>query len=96
MNFTVSQETSIARQLKRGLDAIAHNKLVEASGPGAKIPVRETDLNEATAEFRYKTYEDKMRDCVMILREMPEYHEISTEGDMESVRNEIYRILSRS
>lgn len=92
MNFTISRKTSIARQLKRGRDAIEHNKLVEDL---KKIPVRETDLNEATAEFRYQTYEDKMRDCIAILREMPEYCEISTEGSMESVRNEIYRTLSR-
>ncbi|MDR0679986.1 MAG: nucleoside monophosphate kinase [Puniceicoccales bacterium] len=97
INFTVSCKTSVARQLKRGQDAVEHNKLIESSGSesGTKIPVRETDLDKNTAKFRYQTYVDKMRDCLAVLSDMPEYCEISAEGDMETVRNRVYRTLSR-
>ncbi|MDR0715453.1 MAG: nucleoside monophosphate kinase [Puniceicoccales bacterium] len=96
INFTVSRKTSVARQLKRGQDAVEHNKLIESSGSesGTKVPVRETDLGKNMAEFRYQTYVDKMRDCLAVLSDMPEYCEISAEGDMETVRNRIYRMLS--
>ncbi|MDR0595719.1 MAG: nucleoside monophosphate kinase [Puniceicoccales bacterium] len=96
INFTVSCKTSVARQLKRGHDAVKHNKLIENSDSksGIRVPVRETDLNENTAEFRYQTYVDKMRDCLAVLSNMPEYYEISTEGNMEAVRDRVYRTLS--
>ncbi|MDR1256002.1 MAG: nucleoside monophosphate kinase [Puniceicoccales bacterium] len=99
INFTVSRETSVARQLKRGRDAMEYNKLTETVaidgiGPEAKIPVRETDLFESKAALRYQTYEENMKNCVAILRDMPEYYEINTEGDMEAVRNKVYRLLS--
>ncbi|MDR2721132.1 MAG: nucleoside monophosphate kinase [Puniceicoccales bacterium] len=90
VNFTVSRKTSIERQLNRGQKALEHNELA-ISNPS---PIRETDLSEVSAAFRYQTYVDKMQDCLAVLRSMPEYYEISAEGDMDTVRNRIYEMLS--
>ncbi|MDR2436220.1 MAG: nucleoside monophosphate kinase [Puniceicoccales bacterium] len=94
VNFTVSRKTSVERQLRRGQEALSYNESV-ASSSGSKVPVRETDMSEVSAAFRYQTYVDKMRDCLGELRSMPEYYEIDTEGDMDTVRNRIHEVLLR-
>ena len=94
INFVVSRGTSVERQLRRGQDALRHNESV-ASNSGSKIPVRETDMSEVSAAFRYQTYVDKMRDCLLVLRGMPEYYEINAEGDVDAVRARIHEALSR-
>jgi adenylate kinase len=93
INFTVSRKTSVERQLKRGQEALAQNKFATSNASDG-VPVRETDMSEVSAAFRYQTYVDKMRDCLAILRSMPEYYEIDAEGDMDTVRSKIYEVLS--
>jgi adenylate kinase len=94
INFMVSRKTSIERQLARGRETLENNRLVESSHVGSKMPVRETDLSESMANFRYQTYLDQTQRCLMMLCDMVEYDEISAEGSIDEVRKRIYTTLS--
>lgn len=94
VNFMISQETSIERQLSRGRDSLEHNKIVESSNIGTLVPVRDTDLSEDAANFRYQTYLDETRESLSILKGVMEYDEIDAEGSLEEVRDRIYKVFS--
>ena len=49
MVLFVSEHTSVARQLLRGREIIAHNKEIEETGLGTPIELRATDIDEASA-----------------------------------------------
>lgn len=54
----IDEDESVRRQLLRGERTIAHNKEVEASGVGTKCETRKTDLDDASAHKRYKTFKE--------------------------------------
>lgn len=93
INFTVSHETSVKRQLERGRLALEHNRIVEESGIGTKIPVRTTDLSREAADFRYHIYINEAKQSLKVLQNLVEYDEISAEGSLDEVRARICRIL---
>lgn len=94
VNFMVSRETSIERQLARGRDSIEHNRIVESANSGTKVPVRATDLSREAADFRYQTYLDETKECLSILRDFIECDEIDAEGSLDEVRERIYKVFS--
>jgi adenylate kinase len=54
--FTVSSETSVARQLERGQRAVMSNENVQNSGVGTLQEVRSTDLDQNIARKRYDVF----------------------------------------
>lgn len=94
VNFMVSRETSINRQLARGRAALEHNKIVKESAIGEEVPVRSTDLSWDVANFRYQTYLNETRESLSILQDLVEYDEINAEGSLEEVRERIYKVFS--
>ena len=60
----IDEEESVRRQLLRGQRTIAHNAEVDASGVGEIWEVRKTDLDEASAHRRYKTFKESTYDSL--------------------------------
>jgi adenylate kinase len=85
----IDEEESVRRQLLRGERCIAHNKEVDASGVGEKWEVRKTDLDEASAHKRYKTFKESTYDSLTTLREMFHYHFINAHGSIIEVQQRI-------
>ncbi len=96
INFMVSRETSIERQLARGRSSIEHNRIVEESNIGEKVHVRATDMDRDAANLRYQTYLDETQASLSILKNLVEYDEICTEGSIDEVRERIYRVITRN
>ncbi|MDR1413816.1 MAG: nucleoside monophosphate kinase [Puniceicoccales bacterium] len=92
VNFAVSQQTSVERQLFRGTATAEQNKKAEKFGQ-KQTPVRATDLSEEAATLRFKLYEKSISECIEILRNNLEFSEINSEGTLEEVRNRIQNIL---
>ncbi len=96
INFIVSRETSVERQLARGRSSIEHNRIVEESNIGEKVHVRATDIDRDAANLRYQTYLDETQASLSILKDLVEYDEINTEGSIDEVRERIYRVITRN
>ncbi|MDR1432817.1 MAG: nucleoside monophosphate kinase [Puniceicoccales bacterium] len=94
INFSVSQRTSINRQLSRGVAAIEQSKKTPADG-GKLVTVRPTDLSAEAAARRYKIYEESIGACIMILRDCLEFYEIDAEGTLEEVKHRAQNMLSQ-
>ena len=56
----IDKDESVRRQLRRGKLAQIHNDVVAATGIGEMKPVRETDLNPALAEERYRVFKQQV------------------------------------
>ena len=67
----------------------AHNKEVEASGVGEVWEVRKTDLDDASAHKRYKTFKESTYDSLTTLREVFHYHFINAHGSIIEVQQRI-------
>lgn len=85
----IDEDESVRRQLLRGERCIAHNKEVEASGVGGKWEVRKTDLDDASAHKRYKTFKESTYDSLTTLREVFHYHFINAHGSIIEVQQRI-------
>lgn len=85
----IDEPESVKRQLKRGEDAIEHNKNVEASGVGEIIEVRKTDLEEQTRRRRYRTFKEVTYNALQTLREVFHYHYINAHGSIQAVQQRI-------
>ena len=85
----IDEDESVRRQLLRGERCIAHNKEVEASGVGEKWEVRKTDLDDASAHKRYKTFKESTYDSLTTLREVFHYHFINAHGSIIEVQQRI-------
>lgn len=92
INFSVTKQTSIDRQLARGEAAKKQNELAIQNGQPV-VSVRETDMSEEAAENRYNTYAASAYRCVAILENVLDVYDISAEGTMDEVRSRIYDIL---
>ena len=92
INFSVTKQTSIDRQLARGEAAKRQNELAIQNGQPV-VPVRETDMSEEAAENRYNTYAATAYRCIAILENVIDVYDISSEGTMDEVRSRIYDIL---
>ena len=93
MVLFVEESESIARQLKRGRQTIAHNEEVKRSGTGTPLEERPTDFNEDLARNRYRTFKEKTYDALVSLKQIFHYHFINAQAPLEVVQENILQEL---
>lgn len=93
MVLFVDESESVARQLKRGRQVIAHNEEVKRSGIGDLWEERPTDFNEALARNRYRVFKEQTYGALVSLKELFHYHFINAQAPLEIVRENIVREL---
>jgi adenylate kinase len=93
MVLFVDEAESIARQLKRGQEVLAHNAEVRSSGLGELWEERATDFDAALARNRYKVFKEKTYDALVSLKEIFHYHFINAQAPLELVQDNIIREL---
>ena len=89
MVLFVDEKASIARQLKRGRETLAHNKEVRRTGIGQLREDRPTDHDEALARRRYQAFKEQTWDALRSLEEIFHYHFINAQGPVETVEQNI-------
>jgi adenylate kinase len=88
----VSEEVSVARQLKRGMEILAHNKTVRETGVGKLLEdPRPTDLDPHLCRKRYQTFKESTFEALQSLKEIFHFHYIDAEGDLKEVQANITR-----
>lgn len=93
MVLFVDENESVARQLRRGREVIAHNEEVKRSGMGNLLEERPTDLSEGPARNRYRTFKEQTYDALVSLKQIFHYHFINAQAPIEIVRKNIIREL---
>lgn len=93
MVLFVDESESIARQLKRGQEVLAHNAEVRSSGLGDLWEERATDFDTNLARNRYKVFKEKTYDALVSLKEIFHYHFINAQAPLELVQDNIIREL---
>ena len=93
MVLYVDEKESVARQLKRGRETLAHNEEVRRTGIGTLSEDRPTDHDEALALKRYHTFKEQTWDALESLKEIFHYHFIDAQGPIESVEQNILKEL---
>ena len=93
MVLFVDEAESIARQLKRGRQVLAHNEEVRRSGLGELWEERATDFDADLARNRYKVFKEKTYGALVSLKEIFHYHFINAQASLELVQENIIREL---
>ena len=93
MVLFVDESESIARQLKRGREIIAHNEEVKRSGSGELLEERPTDTNEDLARNRYRTFKERTYDALLSLKQIFHYHFINAQLPLDAVQENILHEL---
>ena len=93
MVLFVDEAESIARQLKRGRQVIAHNEEVTRSGIGEVWEERPTDFNESLARNRYRVFKEKTYDALVSLKQIFHFHFINAQAPLPEVQDNILREL---
>ena len=93
MVLFVDEAESIARQLHRGRQVIAHNEEVQRSGMGGLWEERATDLSEALARNRYRVFKEQTYDALVSLNQIFHYHFINAQASLKVVQENIVREL---
>lgn len=93
MVLFVDETESIARQLKRGQETLAHNAEVRQSGVGVLEEERATDFDPDLARNRYRTFKEKTYDALVSLKQIFHYHFINAQAPIEVVQKNIIREL---
>jgi len=93
MVLFVDETESIARQLKRGQEVLAHNAEVRSSGLGDLWEERATDFDPVLARNRYKVFKEKTYDALVSLKEIFHYHFINAQASLELVQENIVKEL---
>ena len=93
MVLFVDETESIARQLKRGREVLAHNEEVKRSGVGELQEERATDIDPALARNRYQVFKEKTYDALVSLKKIFHYHFINAQAPLELVQENIVREL---
>jgi adenylate kinase len=93
MVLFVDETESIARQLKRGQEVLAHNAEVRSSGLGDLWEERATDFDPALARNRYKVFKEKTYDALVSLKSIFHYHFINAQAPLELVQENIVKEL---
>ncbi|HWA86353.1 MAG TPA: nucleoside monophosphate kinase [Opitutus sp.] len=93
MVLFVDEKESIARQLKRGRETLAHNEEVTRSGIGQLWEDRPTDHDEGLARRRYRVFKEQTWDALQSLKEIFHYHFINAQGQIEEVEQNILKEL---
>ena len=87
----VSEEVSVQRQLKRGLEIQELNRQARATNVGKLIEERVTDIDPDLCRKRYKMFKDTTFDALQSLRQIFHFHYIDAEGDLREVQQNILR-----
>ena len=93
MVLFVDEAESIARQLKRGREIIAHNEKVKRTGRGELLEERPTDTNEELARNRYRTFKEHTYDALLSLKQIFHYHFINAQLPLKAVQDNILHEL---
>jgi len=93
MVLFVDEQESVARQLKRGRETIAHNDEVKRTGVGELWEDRPTDHDEALARRRYRVFKEQTWDALQSLKEIFHYHFINAQGPIHEVEHNIVKEL---
>jgi adenylate kinase len=93
MVLFVDEATSVARQLKRGVDVRAQNEEVRRTGIGELQEERATDFDKTLAERRYRVFKEQTWDALQELKEIFHYHFVNAQGTFVEVEQNILREL---
>ena len=93
MVLFVDEAESVARQLKRGRQVVAHNEEVIRSGVGELWEERKTDTNEALARNRYRVFKEQTYDALVSLKQIFHYHFVNAQAPIPEVQANIVREL---
>lgn len=93
MVLFVDEGESVARQLKRGRQVVAHNEEVARSGVGEPWEERATDFSEALARNRYRVFKEQTYDALLSLKQIFKYHFINAQAPIPEVQANIVREL---
>ena len=93
MILFVDEAESIARQLKRGHEIIAHNEEVRRTGSGELQEERPTDTDVELARSRYRTFKEQTYDALLSLKQIFQYHFINAQLSIEDVQKNILEEL---
>jgi adenylate kinase len=93
MVLFVDEAESVARQLKRGRQVVAHNEEVTRSGVGEQWEERATDFSEGLARNRYRVFKEQTYDALVSLNQIFRYHFINAQAPIPEVQANILREL---
>jgi adenylate kinase len=93
MVLFVDEAESVARQLKRGRQVVAHNEEVARSGVGERWEERATDFSEGLARNRYRVFKEQTYDALVSLKQFFHYHFINAQAPIPEVQANIVREL---
>jgi adenylate kinase len=93
MVLFVDEAESVARQLRRGEEAKAHNAEVRQSGMGELYEERATDFDPDLARNRYRTFKEQTYDALVSLKQIFHYHFINAQAAIGVVQENIIREL---
>ena len=93
MVLFVDEAESVARQLKRGRQTIAHNEEVQRTGVGELWEERPTDFNEGLAKNRYRVFKEQTYNALVSLKQIFHYHFINAQAPLNVVQDNILREL---
>jgi len=93
MVLFVDEAESVARQLKRGRQVVAHNEEVGRSGMGERWEERATDFSEGLARNRYRVFKEQTYDALVSLKQIFHYHFINAQAPIPEVQANIVREL---
>lgn len=85
----VGEQTSIERQLGRGRAILAHNENVRRTGIGERLELRPTDVDEALARNRYRTFKELTYEALTSLRRHFHYHFVNADAPLADVEQSI-------
>jgi adenylate kinase len=85
----VGEQTSVERQLSRGREIGAHNDKVSRTGVGELIELRPTDVDEALARNRYRTFKELTYEALTSLRRHFHYHFVNADAPLADVEESI-------
>jgi adenylate kinase len=94
MVLFVEESESIARQLKRGRQTIAHNEEVMRTGIGTLQEERPTDFDEELARNRYRVFKERTYDALVSLKQLFHYHFINAQAPLDVVQENILEELA--
>ncbi|MFO0797784.1 MAG: nucleoside monophosphate kinase [Gemmataceae bacterium] len=90
----VSEDVSVARQIKRGEEIRRLNQLVREAGVGKLLEERVTDLDVQLCRGRYRTFSESTFAALQSLRQIFHFHFIDAEGDLAEVQRNIEKEFS--
>jgi adenylate kinase len=85
----VGEQTSVERQLRRGRELLAHNEKVRRTGVGELVELRPTDIDEALARNRYRTFKELTYEALTSLRRHFHYHFVNADAPLHDVEKSI-------